>query len=720
MFLKVLKLACFCLWSGMLCGQTIKSKPALETKNQMPTCLSFSHDGQFLVSGGFNRKVTVFHTDNRVKEIEYKIKDTPLDIKFSYDDNYIISGGKDKLVTVYNTQTKSIAKILKGHKGDVTSVAASQKENIFVSGGKGGKVLMWDLDTDEPIKSYQGSKTEILSVGISPNNKYVVGGDKSGDLYIWELESTKLVTKVEAHKSYIRDLLFSTDSRHIVTCGDDKNIRVWNAKTFELENAYRYHKKWIQTIAISPDNKYLLSGSHDGYVVLSELSTGRIIHKSEKQKNFVLSVDFSEKRNQIASTTLNAKKVYIWDVADLNINHEDVEMMKNMSSKVYALPNIGLNSLPSTTDKQIVQLHISSTSEIPIVSLSISNNTQNLFEYNEMEIEKSVTKTESGYALQLDKSILLNDGVNNISVAISNATGMQMANFTPVNYSKPMARAVPVAATATPVNAKPVAPPSSTNSLYKWALVIGNEHYSQYQTEIESEADVLYASNDAKVFKEVAKKVIGIPEENIIYIENGTYIKMRRGLSKLSKVSAMLKHKMEIYVYYAGHGYPDEETKEPYLIPIDGNGTELEFEGISLKKVYSMLTQHNPKKVTIFIDACFSGGARQSGLVEARGFKVVPKEEKASKNLVVFTASSGKESSLPYKDKEHGLFTYYLTEKIRETNGDISYYELSEYLKEVVGIRSITVNNKPQTPQTNVSPEVGETWKTWRLKENSE
>ena len=53
---------------------------------------------------------------------------------------------------------------------------------------------------------------------------------------------------------------------------------------------------------------------------------------------------------------------------------------------------------------------------------------------------------------------------------------------------------------------------------------------------------------------------------------------------------------------------------------------------------------------------------------------------------------------------------------MEKTNGDVSYEELSKYLKEEVSIRSILVNGKEQDPQTNISAEIQEEWKQWRMK----
>ena len=85
-------------------------------------------------------------------------------------------------------------------------------------------------------------------------------------------------------------------------------------------------------------------------------------------------------------------------------------------------------------------------------------------------------------------------------------------------------------------------------------------------------------------------------------------------------------------------------------------------------------------------------------------------------NLVVFTSSSGDESSAAYKEMKHGLFTYYLLKKLQITKGSCTYAELDEYLRKEVSVTSLVVNKRQQTPQVVGGPEVGDRWKEWKIK----
>ena len=259
-------------------------------------------------------------------------------------------------------------------------------------------------------------------------------------------------------------------------------------------------------------------------------------------------------------------------------------------------------------------------------------------------------------------------------------------------------------------------PSTSQSNTQTFALIIGNEDYSSFQTGLTDEVNVSFAEKDAKYFKLYVNQCLGVPESNIIFITNATSGQMRQSIAKLNAIASKTGGNANLIFYYAGHGLPDEVTKDAYLIPVDVSGSSVQY-GIKLEDLYQSLVEHPVKKATVFIDACFSGGARNQGLIAARGVKIKPKKEQLKGNLIVFTASSGDQSSLPYKEKGHGIFTYYLLKKLQETKGEVEYGKLADYIKQQVSLQSVLINSKEQDPQVNVSPSAIDNWASWTFKE---
>jgi len=247
----------------------------------------------------------------------------------------------------------------------------------------------------------------------------------------------------------------------------------------------------------------------------------------------------------------------------------------------------------------------------------------------------------------------------------------------------------------------------------RFALIIGNEDYSSRQPGLSKEVNVDFAENDARIFREYAVKTLGVPTDQVKLLINATTSEIRRELAWISNLSRLKGGSAELIFYYSGHGLPDEATREPYLIPVDVSGATL-HDGIKVGDVYRKLTEYPCSRVTVFLDACFSGGARNQGLLAMKSAKVKPNDEMLVGNMVVFSSSSGDESSGVDRETQHGFFTWFLLQKLQQTKGEITYKGLGDYLVNSVSFETAK-RSKPQTPQVLVSPEAEKVWGEWRI-----
>ena len=257
-------------------------------------------------------------------------------------------------------------------------------------------------------------------------------------------------------------------------------------------------------------------------------------------------------------------------------------------------------------------------------------------------------------------------------------------------------------------------PLNNKKNPHRYALIIGNEDYSSFQTDLSSEVNVDYAVNDAKVFSEYCEKTLGVDSRHLKLLTNATYGQMKQAIAWVQNLSDIEGGNAEIIFYYSGHGLPNEVTKEGYLMPVDVSGNNVS-NGISLKYLYQELNKYPAKEITVVLDACFSGGARNEGLIAMKGVKINPKEEVFLGNMVVFASSSGSESSAVYREKQHGYLTYFLLKKIQETKGYVNYKDLSDYLDYQVRKETALIG-KVQTPKVNVSPSAKDQWKYWSFR----
>lgn len=294
-------------------------------------------------------------------------------------------------------------------------------------------------------------------------------------------------------------------------------------------------------------------------------------------------------------------------------------------------------------------------------------------------------------------------------------------NTTPQSQKDSPTTDIPIASSQTERESSPQELPISTDKLisdvdtdiplqkwendYSFALIIANEVY-------DVESPVEFALRDGRIFKEYCEKTLGMPEENIRILENASHMQIKRTLGWLKRVTEAYSGICKVYLYYAGHGVPDEKQRTAYLLPTDGYASDVAVSGYSLKELYSLLGSLPAESVTVFLDACFSGLKRDgAAIVAARSVAIKPEKEQLSGKVMVFSATSESETAYSYKGKGHGMFTYFLLKKLKQTGGNISYEELSNYIRTEVSRKSLTLNDKGQTPVISVSPLMEKEWK---------
>ena len=253
-------------------------------------------------------------------------------------------------------------------------------------------------------------------------------------------------------------------------------------------------------------------------------------------------------------------------------------------------------------------------------------------------------------------------------------------------------------------------PKSSTVNENTFAVIIAIENYDEV-------SDVPFAKNDGEIFKEYCVQTLGLPDNQVRMFPNATLNNIKSAITWMKNV-AKSHTDANIIFYYAGHGIPDESSKSAYLLPKDGSGSDATT-GYKLDDLYTTLGALPAKSVIVFLDACFSGAKRnQSGdmIVAARAVAIAAKEGEPTGNTVVFSAAQGDETAYPYREKGHGIFTYFILKKLQETHGEATLGELSDYVTKEVRSKSVLNNPKQQTPTVTPSATMEENWKNLKLK----
>jgi len=242
---------------------------------------------------------------------------------------------------------------------------------------------------------------------------------------------------------------------------------------------------------------------------------------------------------------------------------------------------------------------------------------------------------------------------------------------------------------------EPVQVPGRQSSL---AIVIGITDYRD-----PSIPKVPFGSHDAEVFAKYVQNIAGVRKENIKVLRdaNATLTDISETFEQWLRQKAQADS--TILIYYAGHGAMDPSNGNVYLVPFEGRAESIS-RLYSLDKLYQNLESLPTKDITVFLDACFSGGGRS---ITAQGTRPLlisgPKTEVRSEKIAVLAAAGPNQISSDYDRMKHGLFTYFLLKGLRgdadsEKDGWISMQKLYEYVSTNVSRTALDELSRDQNP----------------------
>lgn len=276
--------------------------------------------------------------------------------------------------------------------------------------------------------------------------------------------------------------------------------------------------------------------------------------------------------------------------------------------------------------------------------------------------------------------------------------------------------ALPILAPA--ARAAPEAAPFADNA-DSVAVVIGNRSYKQT-------VPVDYAHNDAAAIRAYLVERLGYRDANVFVLKDATLNEFNQvfGTERNPQSGRLWRSVREgrsnVFVYYSGHGVPDLATKQPFLLPEDGNPNQGES-GYSLETLYRNLDlvkrRIGPgRQLVVMVDACFTGETGRKGesllAVSAPGF--APARPKAESGIVRVVATSGATPANWDEPNRLGLLTSRFLmgasgladakESQGDGDGQVSWAELKRYLAREVEEAARRASGRAQVPEVDDAP----------------
>jgi len=239
----------------------------LNTHSNHINKLEFSHNGKFLASTSSDETAAIWKWENGQLELfqKFNFSDAPFGISFSYNDEYLVCGGFDKAIHLYH---------LKGNKYELSDTIDNLKyyvydicfhpfKNEFIASTQ-YQVRRYTLNS-QGYNLKDSLKIRVnRTVKYNSTGKYLAFGSDN-DVAILRMDNGQMVDyeNIYRHSDHVFGGTFSEDGMYLTSFGSDKSCIVW------------------ELTGVEPSRKSLVSDYMDGELTSAQkvILTGDVIEK---------------------------------------------------------------------------------------------------------------------------------------------------------------------------------------------------------------------------------------------------------------------------------------------------------------------------------------------------------------------------------------------------------------------------------------------------------
>ena len=561
--------------AGCLLATSSMAQVVLQQKLQLEgdedaRTLAYTTNSKRIVIGGSNGSLIAYEltTSDHWKLPSLTAKVVAVEV--SYDGRYLAAAAEDGSFLLYDLQEIKQLK-LNGDLGKVRAITFSPSNTQVATGSEDGKIRIWNVNTRDRVIGMQASNKKILALAFSPAGNWLASGSADHLISVWDPSSGQIVKTFNGHTDWIHSLSFNPKGNSLASGSYDKTIRVWDMVAGKESAILKGHRSWVTDVQYSPDGQYILSGGADGQAIIWG-SDGKLIHQLKDVHQVVGRVQFAYDGKTLAVADLS-RAVQVYNTIPLNIQpwkpfDVTAPSLVVLSPKLLTTKDAASGYRKSVVHNPTVRVLVEITDPSGVKEVFIGGEKMLPQKDNPDRYE-----VEMIFPINTERAIAIK-ATDNLGNSLEDKLLIEHKRFS-----------------------------GSVDAKKYHALLIAVQDYKN-----DGITDLDQPISDMNRLKKVLETQYSFLPENISVLQNPD----RHALyDKLDELQARLDQIDNLLIFYAGHGYWDEQLKQGYWLPSDAEPNKRST-WLSNGALRDYIGGMNARHTLLIADACFSGGIFKS------------------------------------------------------------------------------------------------------------
>lgn len=243
-------------------------------------CLEYSKSGNYLLSGGQDRRINLWNVNSRSRIKTYLLhRYEILDIALAPDDTKFASVGGDRTAYIWDVHTGATIVRLSGHHARINCCSFDESGTILATASFDKSVRLWDCrsSSEKPIQIMEEATDGVSSVQF--NGAQIISGSVDGKVRIYDARIGQL--KSIDLDSPVTSVLASVITGNILVSTLDSMIRVVDQNHgHDLMQFTGHRNTELRLKSMFGRNEQLvIAPSEDGEICIWQTQSAKLVNR---------------------------------------------------------------------------------------------------------------------------------------------------------------------------------------------------------------------------------------------------------------------------------------------------------------------------------------------------------------------------------------------------------------------------------------------------------
>lgn len=229
--------------------------------------LAFSADGKELASGGADRAIRIWRIDEAgrlsLRDTLEGHEHTVYDLSwFPSDAGRLVSASFDGTLRIWRRRRGAwkTRDILRGHKGEVRSVAVSPDGRLIASGSYDNTIRLWDGGNGDFLRVLGIQDSDVVALAFSADGRTIASttgadGGRIKAVHLWSVLAEAPPRAYTAHDNAVFDVAWSpAEPGRLASAGGSRStIYLWDSASLRTGQTLEGHGRPIWALATASD-----------------------------------------------------------------------------------------------------------------------------------------------------------------------------------------------------------------------------------------------------------------------------------------------------------------------------------------------------------------------------------------------------------------------------------------------------------------------------------